>query len=124
VRPYTDLPGLAEIVLEESYVLDIKAEPGAVTFDMEFALTPQHPAYSPPPSSEIECFRRGTLRLVGVRRLTWTEQGRPPAVDASGEKDWGHVDSFDWDEGRFVLAGDFGSLDAGAERVEAALTGR
>jgi hypothetical protein len=124
LRPYTDLPGLAEIVLEESYVLGIKAEPGTVTFDMAFVLTPNHPAYSPPPPSETECFRRGTLRLVGVRQLTWTEQGRRPAVDASGEEDWGHVDSFAWDENHFVLTGDFGSLDAEADTVEAALVAR
>lgn len=110
--------------MEESYVLDIKAEPGTVTFDMEFVLTPNHPAYSPPRPSEIGCFRRGTLRLVGVRQLTWTEQRRRPAVDASGEEDWGHVDSFEWDEIRFVFAGDFGSLDAEADTVEAALVAR
>ena len=124
MRPYTDLPGLAEIVLEESYVLGIRAEPGAVTFEMDFVLTPQHPAYSPPPPSETHCFSRGTLRLVGVRRLTWAEQGRRPAVDASGEEDWGHVDSFEWDESRFVLAGDFGSLDAEVDAVEASLVER
>ena len=124
MRPYTDLRELAEIVLEESYVLGIKAEPGTMTLDMDFVLTPNHPSYSPPPSSEWACFRRGTLRLVGVRRLTWTDQGQPPALDASGERDWGHVDTFEWDEGRFVLAGDFGSLEAEAEKVEAALTER
>jgi hypothetical protein len=121
VRPYTDLPQLAEIVLEESYVLGIRAEPGAVSFDMDFALTARHPDYAAPPPSETECFRRGTLRLLGVRRLSWVDQGLPPAVDASGEKDWGHIDSFEWEDGRFVLAGGFGSLDADAEKAEAAL---
>ena len=124
MRPYTDIPTLAEIVLEESFVLGVKAEPGAVSLDMEFALTPQHPAYAPPSSSETECFRRGTLQLVNVSRLAWTDQGQRPAIDATGERDWGHVDSFEWDESRFVLAGEFGSLDADAESVRAALTER
>jgi hypothetical protein len=45
MRSYEELNGLAEIV--------------------------QHPAYAPPPPSETECFRRGTLRFVGVERLVW-----------------------------------------------------
>jgi hypothetical protein len=92
VRPYAELPELTDIVLEESYVLGVTALPGQVTFDVEFVLTPDHPSYVPPPPSENECFRRGTLRLFGVRRLTWDDQGRPPATDATGERDFGHVD--------------------------------
>jgi hypothetical protein len=121
MRPYTELPGLGEVVLEESYVLAIRAEPGVVSLDMDFVLTTNHPAYTPPPRSEAECFRRGVLRLTGVERLRWDGQGRPAALDASGEIDFGHVDSFEWENGRFVLAGDWGLIDADAQGVEASL---
>jgi hypothetical protein len=122
MRAYTDLPGLAEIVLEESFVLSIEARPGVVVFEIDFVLTPRHPDYTPPSSSETECFRRGTLRLVDVRRLVWDEQGGRPATDASGEIDYGHIDSFEWDDGRFVLQGDWGSADVTADRVEATIS--
>ena len=122
MRSYTDLEGLAEVVLEESCVLNVEAQPGRVVFEMDFALTPQHPEYTAPPASERDCFRRGTLRLHGVRRLTWDNQGAPPATDASGETDYGHIDSFEWQEGRFVLSGDWGRLDLQAEDVEVSLT--
>lgn len=118
MRPYTDLPGLAELVLEESYVLGVEAQPGVVGFVMDFVLTSQHPDYRPPAASERECFRRGTLRLVDVTRLEWTAQGAPPAVDATGQIDYGHIDSFEWHDGQFVLVGDWGRLDARAARVE------
>jgi hypothetical protein len=36
-----------------------------LTFDVEFALTKDHPSYKPPPPSETECFRRGTRRSEG-----------------------------------------------------------
>jgi hypothetical protein len=121
VRGYVELPELSEIVLEESYVLGVTALPGQVTFDMDFVLTPAHPLYAPPPPSESECFRRGTLRLFGVRRLEWDEQGRPPATDASGERDFGHVDSFEWDHERYVLCGDWGRIDAVSEGAEITL---
>jgi hypothetical protein len=103
-----ELPELAEAVLEESYVLGITAQPGAMTFDVEFALTKDHPSYAPPPRSETECFRRGTLRFVSVEHLVWEGQGAAPAVDASGEVDFGHIDSLEWDERWYVVTGDWG----------------
>ena len=121
MRPYTELPGLGEVVLEESFVLGIRAEPGSVTFDLEFVLTPRHSDYVPPPSSERECFWSGTLRLTGVRRLTWDAQGAPPAIDAAGESDFGHIDAFEWEENTFLLEGDWGRLEAQADETEITL---
>jgi hypothetical protein len=121
VRPYTELPDLAEIVLEESYVLGITAEPGTVTFDIDFVLTRDHSEYVEPSPSERECFRRGSMRLSGVRRLTWDAQGAPPATDATGEQDFGHIDSFEWEDGKFLLHGDWGRLEAEADKIETTL---
>ncbi|SRR6266542_4473075 len=121
MRSYTELDGLDEIVLEESYVLGITAEPGRVTFEVDFVLTPHHPEWVAPPPSEVECFRRGTLQLMGVRRLRWDDQGGPPATDATGERDFGHIDSFKWEHDRFLLEGDWGSLDVRAAGAEASL---
>ena len=78
----------------------MSGKPGELTFDVEFVLTKAHPAYAPPPPSERECFRRGTLRVVSVERLLWEGQGVRPAVDASGELDFGHIDSFEWKDRR------------------------
>jgi hypothetical protein len=110
VKPYTDLAGFEALVLEESYVLGIQATPGAVTFDVDFVLTPEHPAYAPSSTNETECFRVGRIRFLGVQRLLWEQQGAPPATDASGEIDFGHVDSFDWDGNNFRLEGDWDEL--------------
>jgi hypothetical protein len=96
MEPYTELPRLAEVVLEESYVLGIGAKPSEVIFEVDFVLTKAHPAYVPPPASARECFRNGRLRLVAVQRLLWDEQGARPATDATGERDYGHIDSFEW----------------------------
>lgn len=118
MRPYTDLPGFDALVLEESYVLAVQASPGEVTFDVELALTPKHPAYAPPPTDETECFRVGRIRFVDVRRLAWDHQGAPPAIGASGEIDFGHIDSLLWDENTFKLEGDWGRMEVSAARVE------
>lgn len=118
VRPYTDLPGFEAVVLEESYVLAIQASPGEVTFEVELALTAEHRSYVPPRPDETECFRRGQIRFIGVRQLVWRDQGAPPAVDSSGDIDFGHIDSLEWDNHTFVLAGDWGRMELSAAWAE------
>lgn len=121
MRLYTDIPGFAELVLEESFVLDISATPTRLVLCVEFALTPEHPAYAPPPPNENEAYRRGEIRFLGVRRLVWEGQGAQPATDASGERDYGHIDDLRWDDGVYELAGDWGEITLEAERVEVEL---
>lgn len=118
MKPYTDLPGFESLVLEESYVLGVEATPGALAFDLDLVLTPEHPAYAPPPATERECFRRGRIRFVQVRRLVWDAQGVPPATDASGEADFGHIDSLAWEGNVFTLEGDWGRMEVSAARAE------
>lgn len=123
MKPYTELRGFEDLVLEESYVLAIRAVPGGVVFEVEFALTRGHPAYTAPSPSETECFRVGQLRFIDVRRLVWDRQGAPPATDASGELDHGHIDALAWDDGHFRLHGDWGTMEVTAARAEVELTG-
>ena len=117
MRSYTEIPGFESVALEESYVIDICATPGILRFELELALTPDHPAYAAPPPEESECFRRGQIRFEGVKRLVWKGQGAPPATDATGEADRGHIDNFQWDEKTFSLEGDWGQINLLAAKV-------
>jgi len=121
MQPYTDLAELAGVFLEESYVLDIEARPGRVKFDLDFVLTPEHPNYTAPAVGEQFCFRRGSLEFEGVRRLIWSDQGAPPARDATGEIDFGNIDSLTFDEVGFVLEGSWGRMELRAASVSATL---
>jgi len=49
VKSYTDIPELENVVLEESWVLDLCATPGTMTIHADFALGQHHPAYRTPP---------------------------------------------------------------------------
>lgn len=118
MKPYTDIPGFAELVLEESFVLGISAVPTRVTIDVEFALTSGHPAYVPPPPHENEAYRRGQIRFVDVRRIEWADQGVRPATDATGEVDYGHIDDLRWEGETFELEGDWGRMTLEARSVE------
>ena len=116
-RPYVDLPLLSTILLEESYVLDIEARPASIRFRVDFALTPEHPEYVRPSANEVHCTRRGWMRFSGVTTTSWSGQGVPPARDATGEVDYGNIDSFTFDGSTYTLEGDWGHLVVVADRI-------
>jgi hypothetical protein len=109
---YRSIPGFEDIYLEDSWVLGVRAEPGRVVFDMELVLNESHPAYLPPNAGEQYCYRTGTIRFEKVEALNWTRQlVVKPAVDATGERDFGAIDVFGIEQGVYVLEGDFGRLE-------------
>jgi hypothetical protein len=119
-----DVPGLEAVVLEESYVLGVCAGPGTLALRIDFVLTPEHPEYVAPLPDETECFRRGCIVFDGIRRLEWEGQGAPPATDATGEADYGHVDLFEWEGDTYRLSGDFGELTVSGPAPRVALNDR
>jgi hypothetical protein len=118
---YEELPGFATYVLEESFVLDVVAKPGVVEFRLEVVLTPEHPEYVKPDADMYLCYRDGRLVIDGVTDIRWAGQGAPPATDASGEVDYGHIDSLSFESGVFELEGDWGSMRVHAASVRVVL---
>lgn len=121
VLSYQEIGSLAEIFLEDSFVLDIEVRPGSATFAMEFVLTPDHKDFQPPAPGTHHCYRRGWLRFTGVTRCLWSNQGAPPARDANGELDFGNIDFFEWDDAGYVVEGDWGRMELVAENVQLTL---
>ncbi|GAA4215391.1 hypothetical protein [Actinocatenispora rupis] len=108
--PYTELPGFGDLLLEESYVLDVVAHPAVVTIRADLVLTAEHPEYRSPADQEPYCWRRGTITLPGVSALTWTGQGTPPSTDASGTIDYGNIDELVRTGETTRIEGDFGTI--------------
>jgi hypothetical protein len=108
---YWELPGLQDVYLEDSWVLDVIANPGTVTVELDVVLRETHPFYERPRPGEQYCFRRGGLVFPHVIEVHWTRQGAPAAKDASGERDYGSIDQLESVDGRFRLSGDFGDLE-------------
>lgn len=121
MRPYVEIPDLRDLVLEESYVLGITAIPGGVIIEADLVLTPDHAEYRPPAPGEQYCFRRGRLMFKGVTRLLWSSSGNPPAVDSSGEVDYGQIDSFEWDDAGSLLEGGWGRMQIISSTIEVTL---
>jgi hypothetical protein len=108
---YPHLSGFENVFLEDSFVLGIEATPGRLRLDVELVLTPQHAVYHPPAPGEQNCYARATIEFPNVRNLVWTGQGTPPAVDASGDVDYGGIDSLFWNGSAFHIEGDWGAID-------------
>ena len=123
MKPYTEIDGLEDVVLEESYVLGITATPGCVLVRVEFVLTSDHRLYRPSAAGTNECVRRGEIRFRAVESLQWSGQGSPPARDRSGEADYGHIDSFEWKPGCYRLEGDWGFMEVLGSDVTVAMDG-
>jgi hypothetical protein len=105
---YEDIAGLEDVYLEDSWVLGVYELDDSLSFDLEAVLIERHPQWKPPKAGEMYCYRRMALTFLNVRRIEWLERGTRPATDATGEEDWGHIDTFVADDGHYELTGDWG----------------
>jgi hypothetical protein len=110
VSEYWSLEDFRYLYLEDSWVTDIEAHTGILTLHADLVLREEHPLYRAPEPGEQYCYQAGRIVFPAVERLSWEGQGRPPAVDESGERDYGGIDSFEVDPPRYRLSGDFGRL--------------
>ena len=103
---------LSDVVLEESSVLHVDASLRRLSVTLDLVLTPAHREYSPPRTKRNLLLPARTLTVdsdtaVLVRRSTCL-----PAIDASGEAHYGHIDSFtlatDVADNVWELNGDWG----------------
>jgi hypothetical protein len=105
-------PLLSNVVLEESWVLRFRVSGTTVTFDLDAVLAGDHPPYRPPPPEQLYTTLRARLTITG-RTLTFQPSYAPPAIDATGIPDCGHVDTFqsvDAAGTMWELTGDWGRI--------------
>lgn len=86
-------PELVGIYLEDSWVLEVAPTGDGVSLRVEAVVTPEHPRYRPPPPNEQHCYLTGWLTLRSSAPVDLRLSGSPPAADASGERDYGNIDS-------------------------------
>ena len=106
---YAQIAGLENVYLEDSWVLGVHESDGSLSFDLEAVLTEGHPQWNQPKPGEVYCYRRLALIFPSVRGVEWIERGMRPATDATGEQDWGHIDTFVGD-GAATVVGDWGNV--------------
>ena len=114
-KPETGQPGndksLAQVCLEESFVLSVTVTPGRVVFDMEIVVLPTHEMYSAPAEGERYHYQLGEVVFSSVKSLTWSGQGVPPSTDPlDGSIDFGNIDSMTAEGSTYFLEGDWGRM--------------
>jgi hypothetical protein len=107
---YVSFPGLAGVLVEESYVLDISESPDQLVFHLDAVLTPEHSAYHSPRPGEHYCYAKGRLIFPDVTRVEWLRRNGSHYTDASGEEDLGNIDILNMEGGAFVAGGDWGAV--------------
>ncbi len=100
---------LSEVVLEESWVLEVAPAAAGLALRLEAVLTARHPSYTQPLPDEAHCYRTGWLTITSLRAAEVRLSGARPAVDATGTPDLGHIDRLaETAEGIWELDGDWG----------------
>lgn len=111
---YTDFEGgFDQLVLEESFVLNLKTTMSFAEFKMDFAVNDKYPYYTAPPEdSEYDyTYRKGRIFFPNVEQIKWSSRIQPYIDPASGSVDYGAIDYFyklgDW----YFLAGFWGEME-------------
>lgn len=107
---YYELPGLEQIYLEDSFVLGVEILPGSVRVRLDVVLREGHASYVAPGVDEQYCFRKGVLRFEDVSEVTRRMPTGPPAVDASGDTDYGGIDRYEVEDSVHRIMGEIGEL--------------
>ena len=125
LRPmkYEGDPRFDGYLLEDSYVLGLdESDPSRLAFSLLFALTPKHPLYVPPTTSERHCYRKGALVFEGVTAIEWMERHFRAAKDPDGTLDYGNIDVFEIDNRIYRVEGEWGRVTVTAERASITLS--
>lgn len=110
MKNYTDFAGLADVYLEDSYVLGIAETPDSLSFELELVLTRSHPRYHEPRPDEQYCYEDAVLTIPGATKVEWVTRSSQTYRDATGEEDLGNIDSFHYHDGRYEIVGDWGKV--------------
>lgn len=100
----------SEIYLEDSYVLGVNENTNSIEFLMDLVLRENHPMYNPPKTNEQYCFKKGKIIFPKIKNVTWKEKLFMPSKDADGEIDYGNIDSFVFENGKYNLTGGWGEV--------------
>ena len=113
MKDWTEISVFDGLDLSESFVLSWHRGQDLLSFEVEFLVCESHPAYQPPAPGEWACFKKGKLEFPDVVRVLGLRSMRAvkPAIDATGERDYGHFDTFsEVGSGEFKFEGDFGEV--------------
>jgi hypothetical protein len=119
VSDYTTIPSLANLYLEDSFVLAITRDEHELSFHIEAVVTEGHPLYHEPKPGQQYCYIRGQLTFSNAERIEWIKKANIGFRDANEEEDLGNIDFLNVEADNYHVGGDWGEVKvyASAEPV-------
>lgn len=109
---YTEFEGgFNQVVLEESFVLNLKTTMSFVDFQMNFAVNEQYPQHTPPEEELDFSYRTGRIFFPNMEQVRWQSRIQPYIDPGTGSVDYGAIDYFYRVENTYFLAGYWGELE-------------
>ncbi|MCR6484077.1 hypothetical protein M8542_14745 [Amycolatopsis sp. OK19-0408] len=105
---YTGFPDLANVYLEDSFVLAIDETPTSLSFRLEAVLTEAHPRYHEPRTGEQYCYADAVLTISEATKIEWITRSSHASRDATGEEDLGNIDDLRQNGDHYEISGDWG----------------
>jgi hypothetical protein len=106
---WTEMGCFRGIDLNDSFVLSWAHGERDLSFVLEASIWPESEYYQTPKAGEYTCYRPAVLRFTNCKRISGLlemEEARA-STDASGEIDYGNIDTLKRTKSGFQLAGDF-----------------
>ena len=100
------------IELQDSFVLDWSANDSELIFQIEASIWPSSIHYVEPKQSEYTCYKRGSIRFLTFDSISGLKDKLEVKQysDATGELDYGNIDSLSATPNGFSIIGDFGNV--------------
>jgi len=107
---YWEFNGFENVYLEDSYVLGIYPSTSGFLIRIEAVLTENHLFYTQPLTGEKYCYRRMTIKFSHPHTYNLVLQNINPIPDPDGRVDYGNIDEFFSDDGKYYIRGEWGEL--------------
>lgn len=107
---YSLIAELANVYLEDSYVLDIIEGQSLFKFKIDAVLTEGHPRYCAPGPTEQYCYATSWLIFGDVAHTEWISRSFRRYADAEGEEDMGNIDFLKFYGNHWNAGGDWGEV--------------
>ena len=101
---------LANVYLEDSYVLAIEEGASTLSFTMDLVLLETHPLYEKPKAGEQYCYRGARILFRETQLILWNKRNALVFTDADDSVDLGNIDTFTIEGCTYHLTGDWSAV--------------
>jgi len=100
------------IDLNDSFVLAWSSTGNELDITLEASIWPESEYYEKPKNNEYTCYKPAKLRIRNIKNISGLRSMEQvmSSTDATGEKDYGNIESLEKSDQGFSLEGDFGSV--------------